>query len=209
MHFAVGMGCGGALAGTACLIFRRGWRFLPAAMTAGGLWALLPDLPRVFREDFPNLPFAAALGQSSFERFLHRAGDLFCFHAQLDAQPKEYALAGFAIIIFLYNLSIGLLMLLEHRQRDSIANRAWQAHRPHIRPRRDQAHRHDPSQTPFDPTALSSGPPVPAALPPLGPHVPMAPMPPLPGAAVQLNEHDDPVIHRINPEADRDAAGNP
>lgn len=203
------MGCGGALAGTACLIFRRGWRFLPAAMTAGGIWALLPDLPRVFREDFPNLPFAGMLGASSFERFLHRAGDLFCFHSQLDAQPKEYALAGFAIIIFLYNLSIGLLMMLEYRQRDSIANRAWLAHRSHLRSRPQTEHFRAPSQPPFDALAESSGPPVPATLPSLGPHMPMAPIPSLPATAVPLDEDDDPVIHRINPDADRDAAGTP
>jgi len=35
MHFAVGMGCAGALAGAACVVTRRGWRFIPAAMTAG------------------------------------------------------------------------------------------------------------------------------------------------------------------------------
>ena len=39
MHFAVGMACGGALSGVACLIVRRGWRGVPIAMTLGGVWA--------------------------------------------------------------------------------------------------------------------------------------------------------------------------
>ena len=45
MHYAIGMGCAGAIAGTASLICRRGWRFLPLAMTAGGipLWSPFSD----------------------------------------------------------------------------------------------------------------------------------------------------------------------
>lgn len=136
MHYAVGMCGAGAMAGTACVIARRGWRFIPAAMTAGGVWALIPDMPRVFREDFPNLPFAAVLGDKAVERGLHGIGDLFFFHTNLDAQPKEYALAGLAIILILYNLSIGLLMGLEWKQRNSIGNRSWRAHERHVRKRR-------------------------------------------------------------------------
>lgn len=144
MHFAMGMGCAGALAGTACLIFRRGWRFIPAAMTLGGLWALLPDMPRFFREDFPSLPLAGILGDKSLERLLHSIGDLFFFHQSLDAQPHELALHGLGIILILYNLSIGMLLGLERRQRNSVANRNWRAHRSmrrkHRRRRSSQRH---------------------------------------------------------------------
>ena len=57
MHFAVGM-CGtGVISGLAALALRRGYRWLPLAMTAGGVWALVPDMPRLFRVDFPSLPF--------------------------------------------------------------------------------------------------------------------------------------------------------
>lgn len=195
MHFAVGMGCAGALAGTACVIFRRGWRYLPAAMTAGGVWALVPDMPRVFREDFPSLPFAGILGASSIERALHRVGDLFCFHNQLDAQPQQYALAGFALVLILYNLSIGLLMFLERREHYSIGNRAWDAHRDHLphqhhRHRHNHHHHHDRTQHPPLPVApeLASAPAAPLAT----PEPPKLPP--------DWCDDDDPVIHRINPD---------
>ena len=186
MHFAVGMGCGGALAGTACLVFRRGWRFLPLAMTAGGIFAVLPDMPRFFREDFPSLPFAGVLGLKSFERFLHRYGDLFCFHAQLDAQPKEYALAGLGIILILYNMALGLLMFLEHRQRNSVGNRAWRVH-GHVlgkSSRRARRRRDCPS----------ADPPIPDS------------PPPVPPDPLLMLDAEDPVIHRIGPE-NADQAG--
>ena len=199
MHFAVGMGCAGALAGTACVIFRRGWRYLPAAMTAGGVWALVPDMPRVFREDFPSLPFASVLGDSSFERALHRVGDLFCFHNQLDAQTHQYALAGFALVLILYNLSIGLLMFLEHRERLSIGNRAWNAHQYHLvdrshRKRRRGRHKHhDHHHTTQHPPPPVAPEPAPEPAAPLA-----APQPPAPPA--NWCNDDDPVIHRINPD---------
>jgi len=128
MHFAVGMAGAGLACGTACLITRRGWRFLPAAMTAGGIWGTLPDWPRFFREDFPSLPLSATLGQKSFERWLHSFGDVFFLHKQLDLQPREFALHGLVLILVLYNLAIALLMLLEWRQRNTPANRAYRAH---------------------------------------------------------------------------------
>ncbi len=110
MHFAVGMCGGAAVMAVPCLILRRGWRHIPLAMTLGGVWALLPDAPRLWREDFTSLPFAATLGAKDFELWLHSIGNLFFFHRSLDAQPKEFALLGLAIIIGLYNLSlIGML----------------------------------------------------------------------------------------------------
>jgi MFS family permease len=119
MHFGVGMGCAGLIAGSLCLLHRRGWRWLPLTMTLGGLWATVPDWPRIFREDFPSLPFASILGTKELERTLHRWGDLFFFHHALDAQPNEYALHGLSLVLLFYNLSIALLMLLEHRARSN------------------------------------------------------------------------------------------
>lgn len=186
MHYAVGMGCAGALAGTASLICRRGWRFLPLAMTAGGIWALLPDIPRFFREDFPNLPFAQTLGLKSFERFCHRWGDLFFFHARLDSQPKEYALAGLGVIVLLYNMAICLLLFLEYRQRNSIGNRAFKAH---------QHHMHSSGRRTRGRRARTYSSDVPPEL--------IAP-PPRPFTAPPIPHDGDPVIHRIVPEdADR------
>lgn len=112
MHFAVGMGGAGLLAGLVCVVRRRGWRWLPPAMTLGGVWAIVPDLPRLWREDFPSLPFAATLGSKDLERSLHGIGDVFFFHARLDAQPHELALHGLVLILGLYNLSILLLLYL-------------------------------------------------------------------------------------------------
>ncbi len=128
MHYAAGMGCCGVAVGLACSMLRRGYRWIPAAMTLGGVAALVPDMPRVFREDFYWHPVSSLLGSHALERYLHAWGDLFFFHRQLDEQPHEYALLGLLIILVLYNAAVVLLMRLEHRQRNSIANRAWRAH---------------------------------------------------------------------------------
>ena len=128
MHFAVGMGCTGAAVGTACFFAKQGWRWLPAAMTCGGIWGLIPDLPRIWREDFTWLPFAETFGNKSLEASLHSSGNWFFFHRALDAQPHEYALHGLALVLLFYNLAIVLLMAMENRQRNSMANKAWRAH---------------------------------------------------------------------------------
>ena len=128
MHFAVGMGCSGAAATVACFALRRGWRWIAPTMTLGGIWALVPDLPRILREDLAILPFASTLGAQSLENNLHAIGNLFFFHNSLDVQPNELALHGMGIILILYNAAIALLWYLEHKQRNSIANRAYQAH---------------------------------------------------------------------------------
>ncbi|MBI1337169.1 MAG: hypothetical protein GC164_09425 [Phycisphaera sp.] len=136
MHFAVGMACTGAAAGLVCLLMRKGWRWVPALMTLGGFWALVPDMPRVFREDFPTLGFAHTLGSRDLEIFLHKIGNLFFFHASLDAQPLEYALHGLFGILILYNISLAMLMVMEHRSRNSVGNRAWRAHEEQLKRRK-------------------------------------------------------------------------
>jgi len=117
MHFAVGMGCAGAASGLACTLLRRGWRWIPAAMTVGGVWALVPDLPRIFREDIYLPRLSEVLGNHDLERSLHAWGDWFFFHRQLDMQPHEFALLGLALVLLLYNVCILLLMRLERKSR--------------------------------------------------------------------------------------------
>jgi hypothetical protein len=115
MHFATGMACAGAGTTIACVIARRGWRWIAPAMTLGGLWACVPDMPRFFRVDFPSLPFSATLGSMDLERFLHGWGNLFFFHRALDAQPRELALHGLIGILLLYNLTIAGLLWFPRR----------------------------------------------------------------------------------------------
>ena len=130
MHFAVGMGCAGVAFGAGCLLMRRGWRWLPAMMTLGGLWAIVPDAPRLWREDFPWLPFASTLGAKSLEDSLHGIGDLFFFHQSLDAQPHEYALHGLILMLVLYNAAIVLLMGMERKQRKTVHTMRGSSLRP-------------------------------------------------------------------------------
>ncbi len=115
MHFAAGMCGGAAVMAVPCLFLRRGWRHIPLAMTLGGIWALLPDAPRLWREDFTSLPFAGTLGAKDLEVWLHSIGDLFFMHRSLDAQPKEFALLGLLLIVGLYNLC--LVGMLWHARR--------------------------------------------------------------------------------------------
>lgn len=108
-HFAVGMFCGGGISMTIAALRRRGWWSVPWAMTLGGFWAILPDMPRLWREDFPSLPLAPILGGRDLERFLHSIGDVFFFHNAMDAQDKEFALHGLIGVILLYNAAIFLV----------------------------------------------------------------------------------------------------
>jgi hypothetical protein len=135
MHFAIGMACTGAAAIVVCLCRRRGWWWLPLAMTAGGVWAMVPDLPRLFREVFPSV-LAAAPGSGDLERRLHAMGDLFFFHSTLNAQAHEYASHSLVLILLFYNLAIVLLMFVEQRRGHSRANRAWRGRRRQLASRR-------------------------------------------------------------------------
>lgn len=141
MHFATGMACGAALGGFGCLVVRRGWRFIPAFMTVCGIWANVPDMPRLWREDSPWMPFASTLGSMKLEHWLHYYGDIFFFHKQFDSQPNEYALHGLILMILQYNLAIVGLMWLERRQRNSLGNRMHRAHGSRLH-RRGAGERH-------------------------------------------------------------------
>lgn len=132
MHFAAGMIGGGVLGVVGCAITRRGWRWLPLAMTAGGIWALIPDSPRLFREDFPRLGLAQSLGSKDLERWIHSFGDLFFLHARLDAQPREYALHGLALILLLYNASIVISLIADARRRRRERREIQRRHEAHM-----------------------------------------------------------------------------
>ncbi|MFN3166749.1 MAG: hypothetical protein ACE37H_06765 [Phycisphaeraceae bacterium] len=115
MHFAVGMAGAGTLAAVGALALRRGWRWMPLALTAGGIWACVPDMPRIFKEDFPNLPFAQTLSSKPLQQWLNAHGDWFFLHRTLDEQPKEFALHGLLVILTLYTVS-SLLLAVTHRR---------------------------------------------------------------------------------------------
>ncbi|MFP4145954.1 MAG: hypothetical protein ACOCTI_08855 [Phycisphaeraceae bacterium] len=137
MHFAAGMGGAGLLAGVGCLALGRGWRWLGPIMTAGGVWGCVPDLPRLFREDFPSLPLAGLLGRSDLEDWLHSIGDLFFLHARLDAQPRELALHGLLLILLFYNLALVQLLWIG-RKRPRHAPQAEPTERPPVPARQNR-----------------------------------------------------------------------
>ena len=130
MHFGVGMACGGAAALGCALIRRKGFRAIGPAMTLGGIWAIVPDLPRVFVW-YPSLPFSNYLsGRDNETRLL---SDVFFFHASLDAQPKEYALLGLAMILVLYNAVIfAPLLIVSVRVAKRLLDRLQSSH--HVPP---------------------------------------------------------------------------
>ena len=139
MHFATGMVCSGAAGLAICVMRRKGWRWLPLVMTAGGFWACVPDYPRIWREDFPSLPLAGILGKKSLELKLHEMGDVFFFHHYLDTHRPDvvngelqYGLHGLVIIIFLYVMSIFFLMFLEWQARRKAENNQHDSLAKHV-----------------------------------------------------------------------------
>jgi len=157
MHFAAGM----AGAGAACLawnaIRRRPPRGLTLAMTVGGAWAITPDIPRLFREDFPSLGLAESLGAKSLERRLHEIGDLFFGHAALDAQPHEFALAGLFFIVLLYNAAAIARVLAEWiRAESERGDRSAGQGRERV-PRWIEHARFESSDAPTSPAGIARG----------------------------------------------------
>jgi hypothetical protein len=206
-HFAVGMACSGAATAGVCLIVHRGWRWLPAVMTLGGLWACVPDMPRLWREDFPGLPLGSILGQISLEHRLHEFGNLFFFHARMDAPPHlPYALNGLIAIICMYNASIAMLMWMEHRQRNSLGNRHWRAHGPHMQQHRSRSSaysRHSGSSAPAPGStpAPSVTHQFPVELPSGGtPSATPGPVVSGPARTARDDADEAPVVHRIRPD---------
>ncbi|MGB0768568.1 MAG: hypothetical protein ACPGYV_12775 [Phycisphaeraceae bacterium] len=124
MHFAVGMAGAGVATGIAALCLRRGMRWVPVWMTVGGVWACAPDMPRIFKEDFPNAPFASTLSAKPLQDWLNANGDLFFLHRMLDSQPKEYALHGLLGILAMYSVSVFLLALMQSTPHKPRLNRS-------------------------------------------------------------------------------------
>jgi hypothetical protein len=121
MHFGVGMACGGAAATLLAALRGRGWKWITPVMTLSGVWALGPDLPRIFREGYPSLPLARYLGDESVDRWLLSFGDVFFFHAMLDSQPRQYAVQGLVLILLCYNVGWLLNQLDKQRSRPGIS----------------------------------------------------------------------------------------
>ena len=117
MHFAVGMAGGAAISAVACTITRRGWRWIPGVMIVGGFWGIVPDTPRLFREDFPGIPFMRWYASQATETWLHEIGNLFFFHRALDHQPHNYSLHGLFGMIALFTLSWAWMLWLNWWQR--------------------------------------------------------------------------------------------
>jgi hypothetical protein len=86
-------------------------------MTLGGIWALVPDLPRVLQE-FPSLVPRSynSFAVMKLEIYLHQRGDMFFFHRFLDNQPNELAVVGFAVVVALYNVVVLPLAFGRHRR---------------------------------------------------------------------------------------------
>jgi len=115
MHFAVGMVGGAAVTATVACFYRRALPLTPLGMTLGGLWAILPDTPRLVRVDFPSLrslPGATAFGDKATEAWLHQIGDLFFLHRTLDHHATDLSLAGLFAMIALYTMGIASLLAL-------------------------------------------------------------------------------------------------
>jgi len=124
MHFAVGMVGGAAVTATVACFYRRALPLTPLGMTLGGLWAILPDTPRLVRVDFPSLrslPGATAFGDKATEAWLHQIGDLFFLHRTLDHHATDLSLAGLFAMIALYTMGIASLLALVAWQRARIA----------------------------------------------------------------------------------------
>ncbi|MEM6756367.1 MAG: hypothetical protein AAF586_04305 [Planctomycetota bacterium] len=154
MHFAVGMVGGAAVtAGVACF-WRRGLAYTPLGMTLGGLWAIVPDTPRLIRVDYPSLralPGAEWFGSKTTEAWLHQIGDLFFMHRAIDHYLTDHALAGFFAVIGLYTLGLAGLSIHVARQRSTIARltRRVRAHAP-AREARPVERRRSPDGRPRD-----------------------------------------------------------
>jgi|GEM_PF-1955145 len=127
MHFAVGMAGAGAVATVGALLLKRGMRWVPLWMTAGGIWACMPDMPRIFKEDFPSLPLAQTLSAKPLQQWLNANGDLFFFHRMLDSQPKEYALHGLLGILILYTVSVFFLAITHGRPAPTSSKQSGEA----------------------------------------------------------------------------------
>ena len=110
VHYALGMTCGG-IASVAVPWFRRRWyKIGPLFMTFCGVWAMLPDVPRVLGQIPGWVPFYGllhgVLGSRSAHKFMHGGiGNIFFGHALLDNRfLDDYYLAGYAAVLGIYTV---------------------------------------------------------------------------------------------------------
>lgn len=121
-HFAVGMICSGLLM-LPLLFFRfRYWIYLPVVQTLGGVFAEVPDFPRVIGA-FPSLGLHHIVDADALYRLLHtRIGDLFFFHRSIDVSGEGNFLQGMTVVICIYNFWIFVFVGKEILQRRRAAN---------------------------------------------------------------------------------------
>lgn len=119
IHMAVGMVVAG-LAGLAISTrIGRGWRWIPVAMTAGALWAIIPDVPAMYREHLQHLPLVGILGSHSLEATLQNWGNVFFGHRLLQDQLQQmpdWGLAAFLLIAGASLTGVALGGWREHEQ---------------------------------------------------------------------------------------------
>jgi hypothetical protein len=112
---------GGMLAAVVCLIIRRGWRLVPYVAAITGVWATLPDLPRLFREDLPFIPLAGLIGHKEVEKAMHEFGNIFIFHSWLDQWPDRFVLHGTFIVFAAFVATAVGLNRLNRRNEKTVA----------------------------------------------------------------------------------------
>jgi len=140
-HFAIGMACGGAAAAGWCAWRRRDWHLIPFAMAAGGVWAIIPDMPRVIREDLPGTWLAATAGARPLEEVLQYYGNVFFFHRWFDfAQTGRWGLRGLAIVVASYTVLSYFLIYQNGRLQqkvEQLRQHIYGARRPHVEQKAD------------------------------------------------------------------------
>ncbi len=116
-HFAIGVAGGGAIAAGICAVRKRGWKSVPIAMLAGGVWAVIPDLPRIVRDDLSIGLLTATIGSPGVIDWFHQHGNWFFLHRWVDVQAAQpwpearWGLRGLAVILICYNLlAVGLYL---------------------------------------------------------------------------------------------------
>ena len=126
-HIAAGMAPPFAVSAAVYLV-RRGRvsaRFLTAVplwMLAGGVWAVVPDMPR--------LVLRLAGRQYGWSAEWHRPGwpDIFFFHGTLDSTGRGGSLWGTAAILFMFVCLVVVYLREIHRLTRQVSSMQMRAH---------------------------------------------------------------------------------
>jgi hypothetical protein len=116
IHMAAGMLAAGVAGLAICTLMSRGWRWIPVAMTAGAIWAILPDLPAMFRNHLQGLPMAGVLGSDRLEAALQSWGNVFFAHRVLQEQMEGMSAWGLTGWLVLAGLCIAGLVIGVRRE---------------------------------------------------------------------------------------------